>query len=333
MSKRTNTSIKEYIKNVSIRNLLFPVIVLIIILFLLIAVPISKVLSPKKVTSIDEIKNLYKENNHYCEFSFDELCYTGYDYFDAENRNKASYYYVLDDSENPSCLFFLIPVENTDNKSAILYNYSARAILLKNNAQTKAFLTGFSSDIEWDSTSLENISGGFLVSEYNYSPNIYIVIAILIILIGGCCLVYLIVNVLFILFPHLYPACARLKRFGLDNLDFREIDAELKHNWLIKEGDFRITDNYLIAFGKNDFWMIPLFNIIWAYNYSEKNLFSKKNPFNYCLVIITSPKDKITIRVTDRESTETILNYLRTNFAQIAVGYSDDIREKMDRLI
>ena len=79
--------------------------------------------------------------------------------------------------------------------------------------------------------------------------------------------------------------------------------------------------------------MVPLFNIVWAYKYSRWKPFVKKNKLSYSLIVITSPKDKITITGNKKSHTDRILHFLEENFSHITVGYSDDIREQMEQLL
>ena len=126
---------------------------------------------------------------------------------------------------------------------------------------------------------------------------------------------------------------ATLKHFGLDGKDFTEIDKELAENLLIRAGRIYVTENYLIVLGKRTLWMVPLFNIVWAYKFSNWNPLVKKNKLTYSLVIITSPKDKISIHGNKKSHTDEILAFLDENFSHITVGYTDEIREKMEELL
>ena len=147
------------------------------------------------------------------------------------------------------------------------------------------------------------------------------------------CALYMIANLIVLKAPHLHPACRRLKRFGLDGQDFTEIDQELEDALIISAGQIHVTENYLIAIGKHNLWMIPLFNTVWVYRYAGWNPFVKKNKLTYSLVIVTSPKDRITIHGNSRHSTDLLLQYLKKNYQHITVGYSDEIRERMEELI
>ena len=326
-------TIRNYIKKISRGNLIFPAIVLVIAVLLLVLLPFRQFFNPPKATSIDEITELYNNGSKYVDFTLNDLHYTTYDYYTGSKDRASCYYYILDEEKGPACVFFLIPEEYTNDRADVLETYSAKAKFVTGGSRFDTFLSGFSTDIGWSTDALTEISGHFAVSQYDYRPAIFMALQILFFAVILVCLAYIIANVIFIIAPHLHPSCRRLKRFGLDGRDFTEIDRELKEDLLIRAGQFNITENYLIVLGKRSLWMVPLFNIVWAYKYSRWRPFVKKNKLSYSLIVITSPKDKITITGNKKSDTDRILHFLEDNFSHITVGYSDDIREKMEELL
>lgn len=326
-------TIRNYIKRISRANLIFPLIIFVAALVLFLLVPFREIFLPPKASSIEEIKKIYEEGGHYVDFSLSDLHYTTYDYYTGGKGGASCYYYILDESESPSCVFFLIPEQFTNGRADVLETYSAKARFVSGGSRLDTFISGFSTDIGWDSNALLEISGHFAVSQTDYRPGLINAIMILVILIMLACLVYIIANIACIFAPHLHPACRRLRHFGLDGRDFTEIDRELSENLLIRAGRLYVTENYLIALGKRNLWMIPLFNIVWAYKFSNWNPFVKKNKLSYSLIVITSPKDKVSISGNRKAHTDRILSFLEENYSHITVGYTDEIREKMESLL
>lgn len=326
-------TIRDYIKKISRANLIFPVIVLVLAAVLLFLIPFRQIFSPPKATSIDEIIKLYNSGAKYVDFSLNDLHYTTYDYYTGQADNASCYYYILDEDNGPTCVFFLIPAKYTNDRADVLESYSARARFVSGGDRFETFLSGFSTDIGWNTDALSEISGHFAVSQYDYRPGFIMTISLLLFAIMLACLAYIIANIIFMIVPHLHPACKRLQRFGLDGKDFTEIDRELKDDLLFRAGRIYITENYLVALGKRSIWMVPLFNIVWAYKFSNWNPFVKKNKLSYSLIVITSPKDKVRISGNKKSHTDRVLQFLEENFSHIVVGYSDDIREKMEELL
>ena len=327
--KRT---IRGTLKSISKKNLIFPGIVLIIMILLLIFVPFRDIFEPKTATTAEEIIALYESRAGYVHVSADDLKYSNYDYYTSSNRF-ASYYYILDENEGPSCVFFLITQGEKGSQPDVIDHFDSKARFMTKDAHFETFIEGFSKDIGWDAEALKEISHGFVVSQFDYRPGLTRILQILILVVLVACALYMIANLIVLKAPHLHPACRRLKRFGLDGQDFTEIDQELEDALIISAGQIHVTENYLIAIGKHNLWMIPLFNTVWVYRYAGWNPFVKKNKLTYSLVIVTSPKDRITIHGNSRHSTDMLLQYLKKNYQHITVGYSDEIRERMEELI
>lgn len=328
-----NVTIRSYIKKIAQRNLIFPGIILVLAALLLIFAPFEQFFNPPKATSIEEIIRLQKTGARYVEFDLNDLRYTTYDYYTGRGNDASCYYYILDETDSPVCVFFLIPEEYTNDRADVLDHYHARARFVSGGNRFETFLTGFSTDIGWNTEALSEISGHFAVSQTDYRPGLVNVLMGLLCAVILACLGYMIANIIFIIAPHLHPSCRRLRRFGLDGRDFTEIDRELADNLLIRAGRMYVTDNYLIVLGKRSLWMIPLFNIVWAYKYSRWNPFVKKNKLSYSLIVVTSPKDRIVISGNQKSHTDRILKFLSDNYSHITVGYSDEIREQMKELL
>lgn len=326
-------TIRKYIKKISATNLIFPAIIAVLAAILLFLIPFRQIFSPPKAGSIDDIIRLYNDGNRYVEFTLNDLHYTTYDYYTGSENNVSCYYYILDEDNGPTCVFFLIPAKYTNDRADVLESYSAKARFVSGGDRFNTFLSGFATDIGWNTEALSDISGHFAVSQFDYRPGFIMTISILLLLIMLACLVYIVANIIFMIVPHLHPACRRLKKYGLDGKDFTEIDRELANDLLFKAGHIYITENYLIVLGKRSLWMVPLFNIVWAYKYSRWNPFVKKNKLSYSLIVVTSPKNKITTTGNKKSHTDRVLQFLDENFSHIVVGYSDEIREQMEELL
>ena len=327
--KRT---IRRTIKTISKKNLIFPGIVLAVMILLLLLILRADIFQPERASTPEEIVALYEQGDGYVHVTADNLQYSNYDYYTSRKNRFASYYYILEEDQGPSCVFFLISGEKGQQQE-VIDHFDAKARFMTKDAHFETFLEGFAKDIGWDVEALKEVSHGFVVSQFDYRPGLIMILVALILVLIAACAAYMIANLIFIWKPHLHPSCRRLKHFGLDGEDFTEIDHELAEDLLISAGQIHVTENYLIVIGKRTLWMVPLFNIVWAYKYSEWNPFVKKKKLTYSLVIVTSPKEKITIRGNKKPHTDKILQFLDSNFTHITVGYTDEIREQMEKLL
>ncbi len=330
LNMKKHKTILEYIKSISKRNLILPVIVIAVMAVLLAVLPFGKVLNPPAASSADEILE-YADNGYtYLSIEISGYNYSGYDYYSESGEAKAGYYYILDEENSENlCMFFLIPSDEdelSDDQSV----YKAKVRILRNDKYFDAFLSDFASDIGWSSSALRAAGGNILVSSYDYNPALYIILLILIIAVIVICFVYAIINLLTYLFPTLHKAARRLKKFGLDKDDFREIDDEMAHNRILSAGNLYITDHYFVAYSNSGIDIVPLYNIVWAYKYSSWNRLRRFSRLNYSLVIVTSPRDRITIKGNKKRDADAILRFFSRDFTHITVGYSEEIRNEME---
>jgi len=201
-----NKKILPYIRHISRRNMIAPFIILAFMILLLIVLPVRSVLLPQRAESIDAIHKAASSGVRYIHIRLASPEYTGYDYV-RRDKTAASYYYLMDENmEDPSCVFLLIPAggdaavisENassdsgsdtdigsgTESGSASEGIYEANARIILRDRNFDSFLDEYARDIGWTKGSLTEISGGFLVSSYNYHSLIYIITFILICLIS-----------------------------------------------------------------------------------------------------------------------------------------------------
>ena len=301
-----------------------------VVIFLLI--PSKNIFNPTKAENIGQIVSVYQKNEGYVSYSLDDLEYTGYDYYSGSTP-VASYYYVIDENSSNLCAFFLIPLDKNSRPEEVIGHYTAKAKLVNDDKYFSTFLAAYASDIGWSTEGLIDACGGFLVSEYDYHPEIFVIIEILMAIVVFICAVTIISNLLVLLVPQLHKSCRRLRIFGLDSTDFSDIDRELVKNKVIEEDNIVVTDHYLVIFGKTDLCMVPLFNIVWAYRYTRWHPLRSRDKMSYSINIITSPKEKITMHGCRKKSTDAVLRFLKHEFSHITVGYSDEIREEMEKLL
>ena len=212
-------TIRKYIQKISRANLIFPIILFVIAATLLLLIPFRRIFGPPKASSIEELINLYNDGNKYVEFTLHDLHYTTYDYYTGRKDNTACYYYILDEKNGPTCVFFLIPAQYTENRAQVLDTYSAKATFVSGGDRFETFLSGFSTDIGWNTDALSEISGHFAVSPYDYRPGFYMAILVLLFAVLLVCLGDIVANIVFTVAPHLYPPPAA-ETFRSRRLDF-----------------------------------------------------------------------------------------------------------------
>ena len=317
-----NTTIRKYIKHISLKNLLLPGIVLLIMVILMLSLPVDEMLIPREVSSAQELTEAAEEGERFIYYEIDDLIYTGYDFYDGSEAAASFYYIFSDDGE--SCVFFLI-AKGADTSSG-------RARIVTKDEYVNTFITSFASDLGLSAQMLAEISGGFIISGYDYNLWLYTLLALILIAVALICLVYMCGNILVFFFPHIHPACRRLKKYGLSGKDFSDIDRELASDCIVEAGNMFATSHYLVVFAPSTLCMIPLFNIVWAYKYLNRQIFVTKKYLSYTLVVYTSPGGRILMRGNSKKHTDMILRFLDRDFSHIAVGYTEERHKKFKEM-
>lgn len=277
-------------------------------------IPFRSIFRPEKVTSAGELIEAVDEGADFISYEIQDLTYTGYDFY-QDGEVAASFYYAFTDDDS-ACVFFLLRSDGDIN--------SGTARVVKGNDYSNIFLSNYAEDLGLSSEALSEISGGYIVSEYDYSWWYYVVLAALIGAAILACFVYMVVNIIIFFCPHVHTACRRLKKYGLSGRDFSDIDRELAQDCIIEAGNMFATSHYLVVFGKSTIYMVPLFNIVWAYKYLSRQLFVTRKLLSYTLVVYTSPGGRVVMRGNRKKNTDTILAFLGRDFSHITVGYTEE---------
>ena len=314
--KRT---IRKYIKQISLKNLILPLVILLAALAAGAFIPFDEMLSPVSVSSVQELTAAAENGTRYISWDISGLEYTGYDYYDSKEAAASFYYVFADDSS--ACVFFLIGKDESISKG--------NAKIVEKSEYINAFLANYAKDLGLSTEAVNKLSGGYIVSNYDYDLWIYIILAAILALIVLVCVIYILTNIFIFIFPSSHPSCRRLKKYGLSGRDFSDIDSELEHDRIVEAGNMFATSHYLIVFEKGTLFMIPLFNIVWAYQYVARQIFVSRKLLSYTLVVYTSPGGRIVMRGNRKKNTDKILSFLDRDFSHIAIGYTEEQHKKV----
>ena len=318
-------SIRRYIKRISLKNLIAPFIVLVVVVIIGHFIPFEEMFFPETVYSADELAESVSTGTTYISYEIDDLVYTGYDYYDG-GKISGRFYYAFTSDEQP-VVFFLVKEGQEPGKAA------AKAVYKDEYVNT--FIANYAADLELSPQALQELSGGYILSSCDYDLYYYIILAASLAAIAFVCALYILWNFIVFFFPSIHPSCRRLKKYGLSGRDFSDIDRELKNDRIIEAGNIYATSHYMIVFGKGTIYMIPLFNIVWAYRYVSRQIFVSRRLLSYTLVVYTSPSGKITMRGNKKKATDKILSFFNRDFSHITVGYTEEnhkmIREMFKR--
>ena len=292
-------------------NIIFPGILLALIIVFYINSPLHNILNPVRTTKLSDVDTLYDSG------------------LDCIRNGKLAgrYYYAFD---NNYCYFFLISSKHLESYTkknnfdlSVLNNFTVKAGITNNPGVLRDIIEHMAHDLSWTPAGMDKNTSGYLISEPDY-PLIktYIIFVILLILtvITTLSILY---SLICICCPYLYKSIIKLRHYGKITVQIKQANQELKDTLFFNDEHFVITKNYLMICSIDDFQIIPLSQIVWAYKFSSYHPLkyrSRKITYTLCIygrydVSLISPHHS-------KYNTDRVLEYLHNNYSNILIGYS-----------
>lgn len=314
-------NISQKIQNVCMRKLPISTLMIISMTVLLIACPFINIFHPADINDIFKIK----EDNSYVNVTADKLYYTGYNLIQNGSRNY-SYYYALKDGK---CIFVIIPAD--DDVKPVLYDYKFKAKLIKPDKSYAKMLSGFSKDLNWNEKALSGVSAGFILSNADYHPTIYMILMWIILIILFINIKKLFEALCGIITPSTYPVCTFLGRRKQKKL-IDSAQVELSSENYLQINSMYITENYFIDLGNTNISVIPLNKIVWCYRLGTVSLNPLKHKPDYSLYFTIINGSVIIARHKTSDEALELINALRATEYDIIIGHSDTKRKRAKKI-
>ncbi len=319
----------KHIRRIVLRNFPFPVILFIAALIFFSLIPAGSLGSVKQVHGNEEIIDAYKNGAEFVRCSFNKLYYSNFDFYKGDDI-AGYYYYSL---EEDSCVFVLVPVTAfpKGEKTDVLKNYSATAMLVRNDDSFKSFLSDFADDIGWNAAGLTSITASFSVDQVTGNTIAYYFIFFITIFVMIACAGLIVVEIIFFAKPVYHISLSKLKLFGKSRYDLDAIDAELENDTKLQIGSVYISSNYLVECGRFSLDVIPIEKIVWMYHFSHyRHALSPRAPLTFSLCVYTDPYHRYTIHRKTKEIVDVITEYFNKNYPDVITEFSDEMHERAE---
>lgn len=317
------------IKKCCTRGLLLPTLFILLMLFLFYLIRFHNIFSPATLENANDISTYYKQNNRYVEFTFDELYYTNYDYV-IGNKIVGYYYYTITDHTST---FVLISSDHLETPNEVLTNYSAKAKLTASDSMYKQMIELLAKELNWNAQGLMQSSSPFVINELEYHEYSYLLLLIAMLILTAFSVYLIGINLLFIVKPELHPSIRRLKKYG-DRIQILEnVNQEMYKNVNITSNNTFLTDHFYIDISMLSITIIPLDQILWAYEHTTwKRLLWIKMRLHYTLNIVAKHRMKDSSHRNTKENIEKMLEYLHEKHSDILIGFSKENKELMKKM-
>ena len=320
----------KHIRKIVIRNFFFPVILFIAALVFFSLIPAGSLGSVKQVHGNEEIIDAYKNGAEFVHCSFDTLYYSNFDYYKGDDI-AGYYYYSL---EEDSCVFVLVPISSFPNgeKTDILRDYSATAMLVRKDDSFKSFLENFAADIGWNTSGLNSITASFSVDQVTGNTIAYYFIFFITIFVMIACAGLIVTEIVFLAKPVYHISLSRLKSFGRSRFDLDAIEEELQNDCRLHIESVYITSNFLIELGRFSLDVIPIENIVWFYHFSHyRHAFSIYAPLTFSLCVYTDPYHRYTLHRKSKDTVDKITEYFNEHYPEVITEFSDEMHERAEK--
>lgn len=317
--------IYTHIRKICIYSTLISLAAFLVIVVFCFRIPFSDIFYPAQMSYANSASTVYDSDVEYVEITLNDAHYTGYDCY-RRGKVYASYYYSL---INNSCTLILVKNNGQKKLPEVLNNYKIKARLIENSKLTDKVISNMSIDLDWTKSGIKSVTSAITIDETRYHLYIYYYLAICLGTISLILISFIIANVIYAVFPSLYPACIYFKRLSDGKDKIAHVNFELSSRTILESGNIILTDNYIISKSLFSIELIPINKIIWAYEHSTWHHFLWfKIKLTYTLNLLCRHRIHAYSPRNTKENIDTVINYLQDNYPDIIFGYTKENKIK-----
>lgn len=315
-----NSFIIKNIRRALLKQLIFPVLLLLVSLTVFFKTPKDNILNPRPLNYKSSFENFYNRNLPHVTVSVSDLRYSGLDYV-VDGHIQGHYYYTLIDDR---CQFYVLAREVGTPPAAVRNQMNLRGRLIEfDDVEYNGILEDMAGHLNWTVPSLREISSPYAVSTVPYPVYLnFVFFAVL----YGC----LLLSVLDILYSAIYimeplrsPTFRYLGTFGEIRTLLPKVEMEMKHISMAKAGNIYLTPNYIVNVDTVRSIILPLKSVSRIYYHSRiSRLPFMRINFTYTLHIVAQDGRTYDFTKKKKEDLDCILEKMKERKPEVLLGYS-----------
>ena len=311
--------ITDNIKKFYLKQLIAPVILLVLIIIINVNTSFSTLFFKTDLTN--NMETIEEYNNKYVQFTFDTLFSTHEKVYYGRFCIGTYYYSFI----NNKCLFVLLPNYLSDNDTERLENITVSGKLLNEHSIRTSLIENMAAKLNWSTQGLDEVSySHFLTaSRFTTIPDYLLSFICFVSLIYS---VYsIVISIVSIINPVLSPPVQRLRRYGNPKELLDEADIELSTLPQLATEDMFITEHYFIEISAYGIAIVPIKEMVWLYKHStiEKRFGIHVN-ISYTLHISAKKSFYINCPKNIKSNIDGIIDYLAETNHDIIVGFNKE---------
>lgn len=324
-----NNFIYIHIRHICFRIFSLMLIPLALFFLLLSQTPFLKVFRPFQLSYANSASTVYNSGNDYVQITLKDATYTGYD-CTRRGERYGSYYYSL---VNNSCTFIVVDTSDMKEVPSTLSNYTISAKLVSQDSILKKVMENFANDIAWTYDGLQSVTSPIVIDETEYNLSFFRYLAFIYILILLLILAIMIVQVIYFIFPWLYPACINFRRINQVHKGIARVNYELTDRVVHQFGNITLTEHFLVAFTSFHLEIVPIKKIVWVYSHSRwHRILWFKSKLSYSLYITCRKNIRIYSPRNTHEDIEAVIDYFETYYPDILIGFSKENKKRAKKI-
>ncbi|MDY5577401.1 MAG: hypothetical protein SPF70_08065 [Lachnospiraceae bacterium] len=326
MKRFKKLNILTELRLLSLHHMIFPAITIAICFILLNLIDFDNVFRPTTYKNSFDAYLAYTNGEESVTVTIPTLKYTGYNIMKGD-RVVSVYYYDL---TSDKCMFYKLDMqyESVEDIPRTLTDVHISGKLVEPDGLAKNMMESFAQSISWNYESLRACSFPVIMDEKEYNPNVYYFLYILI-LVGIFYSLYVLATcIILFIAPYLHPAYFKIKPYYKDMSYFKMIDMinnNLDEKVLIKAGRMYITDSFFINLGIHEVSIMPLDQIVLAYNHGKLiTFFGIHIKMNHTLHLRGYKNVKVLASRKKATHVTIITDYIRDNYPNIIWGHTKE---------
>lgn len=316
------------IKSLCRKRLIAPTLYLIFAAALFCMAPVASVLFPAELSDLSDMNEFHSKKTSFASASLKDLKFTGYTRM--RGSRTVGYYYYTDNPGKKECCVILLSPSTCEQGMPQIEQITVRGKILKADKAYDALLANLSKDLSWTKSGIRSKMSAYYLSEpdFRYYPGIFLFLLLIGSVIFAAASILL--SILFIYKPYLYPSCQKLKHFGKPKELMEMAEEELATLPQLATEDMFITEHFFIEISRYGIAIIPIQEITWIYKHSTLHkLFWYHFSISYTLHIIANKHVYIRCPKNTKSDIDGIIDYLSEANHDILVGFNEKNRQKV----
>lgn len=332
MARMNSKKFYKQIRKTCLRHMMIPLISAAICMLIHYMVGFNNIFNPPVFDTAIEAIEQYDDGSHYVIIEPDILYYSGYD-VKKSDKVEASYYYEVNET---SCTFYRLDGKLVEDKPQVIENASITVRIMERDGLYENLISNFSNELGWSVQGMEGVTNNLVMDstafyKFRYLLAYFIVMTVFIY--STAAVTMYIIN---ILLPITHLSLIKYYTTRRENIfkALKFLEKDLENNVVMESGGMYLTSDYFYNIDKNEVVIVPLEDIILAYDHGKAVSFLGIDlKVSHTIVIRTDTIGKITLTKKNAADMAVVFDYLKCMYPGILWGHTKENIARVNKII